>query len=279
MNASRAAQIGQRLPQSVRRSSGEHILEVDASGIKAIAGQEQLPTPGVIAKPDECPSQGDGDPGMAGGVGGIGIVAAGKRQHRELDQHRCGFAGITLEIGHGRHRIVIEIENSGGEERIERGFGQIECGDRLQQRRSKRITGVLVMGDCIAPPLQPDLAQRGLTDGVADLCDLGIESMQCNQMAPHRFRREKIGDEAILVALAQPRRGVLISIHQIEIGHISRSVHRDQRSGHLAIFRQEDIERPNRCAGGHCIGRDSSVAEFAGEFRDQALRGGAGADQ
>ena len=144
---------------------GDDVLARDAVALEDLHRQEHLAAPGMPRQGAQQPGEGVGDAGMAGGVGGAGVAAVVEDQAREADHGRGGLAGIALEIGERRHRVVVEVEGAGVDEVDEGLPGQPEAHDRVVEGGGDGIAADVAARlalQRVAPPLQPDLAEGGL---------------------------------------------------------------------------------------------------------------------
>ncbi len=77
--------------------------------------------------------------------------------------------------------------------------------DRSQGQDDWMVTcfAVIEFRDGFAPPLQPDLAQHGLTDGVRDPGNFHVEGGQCQQRRTHLARSEERTKVAVVIVGAR----------------------------------------------------------------------------
>ena len=70
----------------------------------------------------KCPQQtGNGmrEPGMAGDRADVSGPAAVEKLRRQSDQGRGSTRGVSLELGKPRHRLVVKVETSRFDQRLE----------------------------------------------------------------------------------------------------------------------------------------------------------------
>ncbi len=180
MLAGDGTQVGHGTAKSRPAAAAHDVLAHDAVPGENILGQVDLPAPGMPRESAQQSRQRIGDACMPRGIGGARIPA-GQHDRGEADQARRRLAAIALEVVQGRDRIVVEVEHPCVDEVDERLPRQTEGHDRVVQSRRDRVgahVAARLALQRVAPPLQPDLAEHGLANGIAHAGDLEAEGVK-----------------------------------------------------------------------------------------------------
>ena len=105
--------------------AGEQFAFGYAIGGKDVPGEKEPALAGIVAEGAEVADQGVRDAEMPGSVAGFDLLAAVEDHRRQLVEHRHGFAGIALKARGIRHRVLVEVEATGGEQAQQRHGGQV----------------------------------------------------------------------------------------------------------------------------------------------------------
>ncbi len=134
-------------------------------------------------------------------LGALGI----EDQAGKLDQRRGGLAGIGLEGGAIAHGIVVEIEDTRVDHRVEGRQRQRVAGDCGPQGIGDRVARARAFGtiDGIAPPLQADFAGHGFAHHIAQPGDLGIEGVEGGEIGAMAGGRQQAGEIPVPIEIPQ----------------------------------------------------------------------------
>ena len=135
----------------------------------------------------------------------------------ELDQGDGGLRNVFLERVQVVERPVAEIARTTVEDRVKAGTLQAAGRDRLGERRENRVLAhrpVIEPVDRLAPPLQPDLAQKRFRNDFRRLGGLQVEGVEGEQRVPPLAGSEQRGKVALAVETADFGRAVGTGIGQ-----------------------------------------------------------------
>src|SRR5277367_4083939 len=107
MTAREFAQLRQRRLKRSRRPAGKYVARADLMAIENVRRNVKL-APRYV---DRESAQDGGNAGSdTGGAGGGLAIDAAENLRRQGDERRGRVRRIAFQLGHPRHRIVIEIE-------------------------------------------------------------------------------------------------------------------------------------------------------------------------
>ena len=132
----------------------------------------------------------------------LGAIA--QDEPAKADERRGGLAAIAFEVVYPGHRIVVEVEDAGIDQ-VDEGLapepalddGIVEGGgDGVGLHIPPRLSL-----ECIAPPLQADLARHRIGDCVAHARNGEAEGGEREEMRPVRHGGEQRREIAVGIAL------------------------------------------------------------------------------
>src|SRR5579883_878988 len=144
---------------------------------------------------------------------------------------------------------MIEIEGAGLEQIVERADRQMEFLDRVAERGGdRRAERLFAAGaaDRLAPPLQANLAGRGLAHDVRQPGDFVREGVEREKMRPRLGRREETGEPAVAIVFASQGLAMGVSLAEAVVGGHGGPYRRRTRRGRapgLAVLVQTDLRR------------------------------------
>jgi len=183
----RGVQLGSILPRL-------DLFACDAVPRQQVERHEELAAREIPRKAAQALRHAAGDSGRPGGGGDrIGVVRGLKNLRRQCEQGPGSALRIGVEIGKARHRVIVEIERMGIDQRDKRPRRQGVRRDRIEKRSRDRIGrhfAPALPSEHITPPLQPDFARQRFARCIAHAGDLAREGIKRVEMLARRRRRE-----------------------------------------------------------------------------------------
>ncbi len=142
----------------------ENRVAIDAVALEHIERHIELLACGVPCEIFQNPRDAIGDAGIQREqLGSAALVAENFSRHGE--QRRLRLDAVDFQIGHRRHRLVVEVEDA----RVDQGDEPVGCQpiarQRFSQRGRYRMRGgfaVALARKRLAPPLQADFTRHRL---------------------------------------------------------------------------------------------------------------------